>query len=247
MTGIELYRDAGLQIYEKAHYSRGEHIREVEAILSWHRRDGSRILDMGCGGGLHAIELAKRGYLVTGIDVETSAIALARQRSRESNLDAVFFVADLENCEPAAFGRFNLVCGLGNVISHIPKKTLPKVLGKVRSCMEDDGVFLFDALLAGDPFPEEVREKELGIIWKRTLDRATGEIRMTGIFEDFGITQDFLVWGYTREEMLAILMGSGFSKIDVSDSLDFPGRDVHSANPVCLKYRAWMGRRHEKI
>ncbi len=241
MTGIELYRDTGLQIYEKAHYSRGEHIREVEAILSWYRREGSRILDIGCGGGLHALELAKRGHVVTGVDVETSAISLARERNRESNLEAVFFVADVQNCELAAFGRFNLVCSLGNVMSHIPKKSLPGVLRKVRSCVEDDGVFLFDALLIGEPFAEEVHEKELGIIWKRRLERNTGEIRLKGIFTDFGITQDFRVWGYAREEMLAMVIHSGFSRIDVSASLDFSGPGAGSEKPACLKYRAWTG------
>jgi SAM-dependent methyltransferase len=241
MTGIELYRDAGLQIYEKAHYSRGEHIREVEAILSWYRRENGLILDIGCGGGLHALELAKRGHYVTGIDAETSAIGLARKRSRESNLEAVFFVADLESCELSTFGKFDLVCGLGNVISHIPKKSLPEVLRKVSSCMEDDGIFLFDALHIGDPFPEKVHEKELGIIWERKLDRDTGEIALRGIFPDFGVTQDFRVWGHSREDMSAMLMESGFSRVDVSDSLSFSSQDANAENPVCLKYRAWMG------
>ncbi len=240
MTDIELYRGSGLEIYEKAHYSRGEHIREVEAILSWHERRGGKILDIGCSGGLHALELAKRGYFVTGIDVETSAISLARKRSRESKLDAVFFVADVEDCELSTFGKFDLVCSLGNVMSHVPKKTLPEVLRKVRSCMEDDGIFLFDTLLAGDSFSEEVHEKELGIIWKRKLDRHSGEIRLKGIFEDFGVTQDFRVWGHTREDMVAMLMESGFSRIEYSDSLYFQRQGTDVENPVCLKYRAWI-------
>ena len=127
MTNNELYRDKGLEIYEKVHYSHGEHIVEVEAILSWYGRKGSRILDLGCSGGLHALELAKRGYSVTGIDMEISAIELARKRSAGAGLNADFLAADLEKSDLAALGRFDLVYSLGNVISHIQKKGLPAV------------------------------------------------------------------------------------------------------------------------
>ena len=82
MTGVDLYRNSGLEIYEKAHYSNDEHIREVEAILSWYKQEGSRVLDIGCSGGLHSLELAKRGYCVIGMDIEPSAIQLARRKMR---------------------------------------------------------------------------------------------------------------------------------------------------------------------
>ena len=238
MTDIDIYRDSGLEIYEKAHYSHGEHIREVEAILSWYGKNGGRILDIGCSGGLHAIELAKRGYSVTGMDKETSAIELARRRTADAGLMAYFFVADLEKDDLQGLGRFDLVYSLGNVISHIPKKSLPAVLKKIRSCLEKDGIFLFDILVVGDTFPEEVHEKDLGIIWKRRLDRDTGEILLSGIFENFGVTQDFRVWGHDREEMLKLLKEAGFTGIDASPSLAFSTSWGRAEDPVCLRYRA---------
>jgi 2-polyprenyl-3-methyl-5-hydroxy-6-metoxy-1,4-benzoquinol methylase len=41
----------------------------------------ARILDIGCGTGRHAIELARRGYTVTGVDLSESQLARAREKA----------------------------------------------------------------------------------------------------------------------------------------------------------------------
>ena len=238
MTDIELYRDTGLEIYEKAHYSQGEHFREVDAILSWYERANARILDLGCSGGLHALELAKRGHIVTGIDIEPAAIDLARKRNRDLYLQAGFLVVDLENGSLSGLGKFDLIYSMGNVLSHLPKKSLPNLLEKIKGCLAEDGIFLFDILHVGEEFPEEVYEEDLGIAWKRNLDRETGKIRLRGNFRDYGFIQEFQVWGYGRNEMEAILNRTGFSRVDISAMLDFPRTQTITGNPISLRYRA---------
>lgn len=238
MTDIPLYRDTGLDIYEKAHYSHGEHVGEVEEILSWYSPQMSRILDLGCSGGLHALELAKRGHRVTGVDLEESAIALARERGRTAGVNADFFTADLLNFDPAGLGRFDLVYSLGNVISHIPKPSLPGLLKRVRACLAADGIFLFDVLNIGDVFPERIREADLGITWERWLDRESGEISLKGSFERFGVTQDFRVWGHGKEEIAGMLREAGFTAVEASPALDFTIPADAAVNPACLRYRA---------
>lgn len=42
-----------------------------------------RLLDVGCGGGAHAAELAAQGWSVTGVDVSAEQLALARARGVE--------------------------------------------------------------------------------------------------------------------------------------------------------------------
>jgi 2-polyprenyl-3-methyl-5-hydroxy-6-metoxy-1,4-benzoquinol methylase len=46
----------------------------------------SRILDIGCGTGRHSIELTKRGYRITGIDLSESQVNRAKEKALEQNL-----------------------------------------------------------------------------------------------------------------------------------------------------------------
>ncbi|GAG98286.1 unnamed protein product, partial [marine sediment metagenome] len=40
-----------------------------------------KLLDVGCGTGRHSIELSKRGYSITGIDLSESLLAKAREKA----------------------------------------------------------------------------------------------------------------------------------------------------------------------
>jgi len=49
-----------------------------------------RIIDIGCGTGRHSIELAKRGYSVTGIDLSESQLKCAREKAAEAGINIKF-------------------------------------------------------------------------------------------------------------------------------------------------------------
>ncbi|MET1160559.1 MAG: class I SAM-dependent methyltransferase [Thermoprotei archaeon] len=54
---------------------------------------GSRILDLGCGIGRIAVNLARKGYYVTGIDISEKYIEIARRKAREYNVaDSIEFI-----------------------------------------------------------------------------------------------------------------------------------------------------------
>jgi 2-polyprenyl-3-methyl-5-hydroxy-6-metoxy-1,4-benzoquinol methylase len=69
--------------------------------------DGRQVLDAGCGEGYFARALAARGAHVTGIDLSSRLIALARARDPGGTID--YQVADLSRPRPAAAGRFDAV------------------------------------------------------------------------------------------------------------------------------------------
>lgn len=63
---------------------------------------GSRILDMGCGTGRHAVELARHGYKVTGVDISSRMLAEAEKAARKANVKVVWIHADATKFTPTS-------------------------------------------------------------------------------------------------------------------------------------------------
>jgi SAM-dependent methyltransferase len=58
---------------------------------------GSRLLDVGCGPGRHALALARRGMEVTGVDLSPDFVDLARAGAAAEGLTATFTVGDVRD------------------------------------------------------------------------------------------------------------------------------------------------------
>lgn len=53
-------------------------------------KPGDRLLDVGCGTGRHVIELARRGYRMTGIDISRGLLAVGERLACEAGIDVEF-------------------------------------------------------------------------------------------------------------------------------------------------------------
>jgi 2-polyprenyl-3-methyl-5-hydroxy-6-metoxy-1,4-benzoquinol methylase len=56
-----------------------------------------KILDVGCGTGRHSIELTRRGYNITGIDLSESQLKRAKEKAELLNLKINFLKEDARN------------------------------------------------------------------------------------------------------------------------------------------------------
>lgn len=89
---IELYEN--FPDYDQEPYTQGTK-GEVDFIEQVIGHDRSKvILDVGCGTGRHALELARRGYSVVGLDLSRSLLERGRQAARAENLDVTFIAGD---------------------------------------------------------------------------------------------------------------------------------------------------------
>jgi SAM-dependent methyltransferase len=74
---------------------------------------GARVLDVACGTGNTAIPLARRGAVVTGVDIATNLLAQARERAAQENLTIAFDEGDAEQLPyaDASFDAFVTMFG----------------------------------------------------------------------------------------------------------------------------------------
>lgn len=73
-----------------------------------------KALDLGCGTGMHAVDLARRGWRVTGVDLVPGALRAARGRARTANVDIDFIHGDVTALRDLGIGgSFEFVLDFG--------------------------------------------------------------------------------------------------------------------------------------
>src|SRR5262249_40156392 len=94
-----------------------EEARYVRSLLARHGINGGRLLELGCGTGKHAEQLARLGYSVRGIDSSPGMVELANKRAPAELRDGLAF--ELGDVRTARLGsRFDAVIALFHVASY---------------------------------------------------------------------------------------------------------------------------------
>lgn len=104
-----------------------------------------RLLDLACGRGRHSIELARRGFRVTGLDLSERAIRIANEKAAGMTLNKpVFLSGDMRD---RLDDRFNVVVNLFTSFGYfIQDEDSRKVLHNVSGMLIRDGWFVQDYL-----------------------------------------------------------------------------------------------------
>ena len=135
----------------------------VEALL----RDaaGSAVLDAGCGTGRVAIELARRGFAVTGVDADAGMLASARAKAP----DETWIEADLARLDvPAHLGdTYDLVVLAGNVMIYLERGTEAQVLSGLAGRLKPGGVLVSGFSLRPDRLSVDDYD---GLAWAAGLE-----------------------------------------------------------------------------
>ncbi len=144
--------------YEKEVFTRGT-VGECDFIEKEIKHDKSmKILDIGCGTGRHAIELAERGYSVTGIDLSESMLSCAREKAAKKNLEVEFQQRDARTL--SFDGIFDLVIMLceGAFPLMETDEMNYQILRNASKALKKGGKFIFTTLNGLFPLFHSVKE-----------------------------------------------------------------------------------------
>jgi 2-polyprenyl-3-methyl-5-hydroxy-6-metoxy-1,4-benzoquinol methylase len=100
------------------------------------------LVDLGCGPGAHAIELARRGYEVVGVDGSPRMVEVARARAARDKVDATFDLHDVSDSlgfDDASLGGVLAI----HVLQHLPHPEA--FIAEIRRCLWSGGHLLITA------------------------------------------------------------------------------------------------------
>lgn len=113
-------------------YSDSSDATEVErpsTWFAWHAnriRPGSRVLDLACGTGRHALAAAALGARVTAVDRDAASLTIARKEAAARNLTVDWREVDLESEWPD-LGQFDVVL----VFNFLDRERMPRIIEAV--------------------------------------------------------------------------------------------------------------------
>ena len=103
------------------------------------------VLDLGCGTGKMTLELSRRGYDMTGIDISPEMLDTARRAAEDEGISDKILWLCQDMTEFELYGTVDVTVSCLDCINHLTdKKSLDKCLSLVHNYLISDGLFIFD-------------------------------------------------------------------------------------------------------
>ncbi len=195
----------------------------IEAEIG--RNKSLKIIDIGCGTGRHAIELTKRGYHVTGVDLSENQIKRAKEKAKDAAVTIDFQIQDARNLPfDGEFDLAIMLCEGGFSLMETDEMNF-EILKSATKALKSKGKFIFTTLNGLFPLFHSVSEfyKSAQIEGQSqckecSFDLETFRDHNKAIFEDDSGNKKELKCNeryYVPSEITWLLKTLGFKKIDI--------------------------------
>jgi SAM-dependent methyltransferase len=132
---------------------------EVRFLEKWAGAPkGGAILDVLCGFGRHALELARLGYRVTGVDISPEAIDRLARDAKAEGLEVRAILGDVLELPP--FGPHDAACCLGNSFGYFDDAGMRAFVAKVAASLGPGGRFILNTAMAAESILPEFPERD---------------------------------------------------------------------------------------
>lgn len=202
-------------------------VREVDLVIPLLGIEpGAHVLDLCCGVGRHSLELARRGFRVTGVDRTRAYLDRATEQAREEGLDVEFVQEDMRTfCRPEAFGAtLNMFTSFS--FFEDPEEDR-QVLVNVYRSLKPGGALILETtgkeILARIFVERDWQERDGTLtLVERKVSKNWGWMENRQIVLSGDKRTEFLVSHrlYSATELAALLSGCGFTRVDVFGGLD---------------------------
>lgn len=203
----------------------------IVRIMKRHRIMYRDLLDMACGTGSIAIEMAKRGYSVTAFDVSDDMLSVANYKSKVGGVPIRLLHQDMNDILIGeSFGIVTCLCDSINYISD--EDGLKRLFGWVHSHLKPHGIFVFDinspyklkTVIGNNTFTRN--DDDICYIWDNYLDDDGSVefylsffVRQGELYRRFDEVHREKI--YCVPQIIEYLKGAGFCSIDEFDGFTF--------------------------
>lgn len=167
---------------------------------------GKRVLHLQCHFGQDTIALARKGAVVTGLDISDTAIAEARKLSAQCGVKADWVLSNVIDHVPELDGRFDIVFTSYGTIGWIPD--LRPWAANIRRYLKPGGHLVFvEFHPAVWMFDNDFTHIAYSYFNRKTI---VEEEQGTYADRDASITFESHSWNHDLGEVLTVLLNEGF-------------------------------------
>ena len=191
---------------------------------------GAQVLDLGCGYGRHAMELAARGLTVVGVDQSLPMLLRGADEAQRRGLDINFVHADMREIDFDA--QFDGAYCLFSTFGYFDDETNKKTASLVAKSLKPGAKFMLEVLnrdyVIGD-LPTRVWWEGDGCIVLEEVEfnyfSSRVQSKRSVVFDDGRqVEQEISVRVYSLHEMGKLLHAAGLRVLEVSGSMVTKGR-----------------------
>jgi 2-polyprenyl-3-methyl-5-hydroxy-6-metoxy-1,4-benzoquinol methylase len=210
--------------YDKEIFTRGTEgeCDFIEKELGYNR--SLKIIDVGCGTGRHSIELTKRGYQMTGIDLSDSQLKKAREKAAANDLKIEFLKHDARALSfVKQFDAAIMLCEGGFPLMETDEMNF-EILKSVTRALKENAKFIFTTLNGLFPLFHSINdfhgdtESEGASYRSDSFDLMTfRDHNVTTFTDDDGIEQKLECNEryYVPSEITWLLKSLGYTKVEI--------------------------------